>query len=53
MLTDDARMVLDNFKGVRGPGIGTRLRSLARSGAYRQTRLGQASLVAACALRIL
>jgi glycosyltransferase involved in cell wall biosynthesis len=51
LLTEESRHVLETFRNARGKGLVRRLRALRRSGVYRQTRLGQVSLFAACILR--
>jgi len=50
LLTDDARQVLASFSESRSRKFPGRLRSLWRSGVYRQTVIGQFGLYVACAI---
>jgi glycosyltransferase involved in cell wall biosynthesis len=51
LLTPDARATLDAFAHVRSLPLPSRMLALARSGVYRQTRLGHLGLYLACALK--
>ncbi len=51
LLTEDARQVVRLFSAARSGGLGDRVRSLAKSGIYRQTIMGQLGLWVACVLK--
>lgn len=51
MLSADARQTIAEFEMIRRDRFASRLARLSKSGIHRQTRLGQISLYAACALR--
>lgn len=50
LLTDDARVALNHFEDARKRRFPGCLRSLRRSGVYRQTVFGELGLYAACAI---
>lgn len=52
LLTPESRAVLETFRKVRSKWLFRRLLALRKSGVYRQTRMGQVSLFAACILRL-
>ncbi|TDH39454.1 glycosyltransferase family 2 protein [Pseudohoeflea suaedae] len=53
LLSDDNRKCLSTFRQARDRSLHLRMLNLWRSGVYRQTVFGQASLYAACMMRLL